>query len=785
MAQRPQVNTDLGQPEALRTVARPSMDRAPVHTLQQSRAGALAQSLVSIAPKLSGFVDEFQQDYQEEEANRAYDQIQGMTYEEAQAAVKSGTMRDTESPWYQAAFEKQFGTVYAAKRRRELVDRYNNEFDKHNGDLDTFLAEFAGEDLDKFGGSQFIMSGYRNGMAGSLGQLRDNHAEWKSSWTKERVQENFGSIAYDRVTQTVSEGGDLNEVLGAMKGENREAFGATYAEQDAGIFGVAERLAAEGNVEALEQLLTLEQVGPDGTVIGSYMNRPRYATQAAKLLETAKATAGEKMREENTATVVGLQQQAASGQLDIDLATTMRDQEQISLGEYERLIGANETAQVKATTAAQVAQYTDTLKTEALKAVTSGNAYAVRDVTLTDATGKTHTFTRDELIEGAVVDSLDVMASNGATPALMAEQLSSYGVDVTYPAWENLMSDGYLPLTENLATPDKDGNITLPDTALKAYATYKALNETPNLRSRHINNRDAEDVWSAASLLEQNGYSVEDALLRAAAPVTEAGKAAANSFQRAEFTALADSIQPGVLGEDVANGAAALGQTEALAKFFIARGVPRKQAVKQAISDYQGSHTNINGASINTRNVYLPQNFEDASLVVLQDFAEEHDEDVDDLTLIPALDESNNWIIATKGNTAMPVQVMGGDNRIHVSQIERRYQDVLEEEAQAAFEAAEAEIAAEGERQAVIDQTEADYAAWQQMSRSERKAAGLPVSTVGGQNHFSVNRALRKHRQEQRGAEVVEQKQNARELMQSDEADAIFQQMGIVDPFER
>ena len=706
MNKRVQVNTDLGQPEALRTTARPTRNAAPVYSVAQSRGAALAQSLLSIAPTLQGYVQEFQQDYQEQEETRAYDTIQGMTFDEAQEAVKSGAMRDTESPWYQAAFEKQFGTVYAQRRRRELIDAYNNEFDKHNGNLDEFIAEFAGQDLEAFGGSEFIMAGYRNAMGGTLGQLRDTHAEWTSNWTRERTTENFGRLVYDDITNAVANGEDLNSVLSARTGETRSAFGTDFKTMDGEIFNAARRLAAEGNVEALEALLSTERVGPDGTKIGSYATRPQFAEESAKLLEEARAVSGSKKREENTATIVGLQQQAASGNLDLETATNLRDEGQISLGEFERLVSSNSTARVRATVSAQNQQMLDTARTQALSAVVSGQAFAIQDLTYTDASGNSKTISRDDLVEGAVVDTMNELAKRQTPPAVMAEQLSSYGVDVKYPVWENLLSDGYLTLTTAGATGD-NGSTEVPDTAMAAFATYKALADTPHIRSRHINNADAEYVWSTAALLEQMGYETEDALSRAASPASEAGQARANAFSREEFQALSRSVKPGWFGEEMSNGASALGQTEALARFYVSHGVPAKKAVEAAVEDYEASHTTINGASVNTRNVHLGNNFEDASLVFLQDFAEMHDEDVDDLTLVPTHDGSNNWMVAYKGNVAMPVQIQGADNVVHHSQIERLYANVsaeLEAAAEAeAFAAAQAEIE-EATQKAIADQ---------------------------------------------------------------------------------
>lgn len=719
MAERPQVRTDFGQPELVRTTARPMRERAPVHSLKQSRAGALAKSLVSIAPALHGFIEEAEQDYKVDEENRAYDEIQGMTFDEAQRRVKSGEMRQTESPWFQAAFEKQFGTVYANRRKRELVDAYNNEFDKHNGDLDSFIAEFAGSDLEKFGGSDFIMSGYREGMQGVLPELRNQHAEWQSQWTRERVSEGFGSIVYDAVGTAVENGDDLNQVLGLLKGDHRESFGMTFKEMDGHIFSVAGRFAAEGNVEAAEAILSTEMVGPDGTVIGSYMNRPQYAEKATELLETAKATRGSERRDENTATVVALKDGAATGNLDTDLALELYEQEQISRAEYENLLRQNNASVRRNTAKAEVQQFEDGIRTEAFKQIVAGNAYAIQDVTYTDAEGKERTVTRETLVDDAVTDVMNQMADKQTPPAIMAEELSSFGVDTTYPVWENLMSDGYLTLTENLAAEDKDGNVQIPETAFKAYATYKALGETPNLRSRHINNPDAERVWQTAELFEEMGYDPKDALMTAARPPSPGGLAIANRLSRQEITSIANLVKGGVFDGDPVNGSLAINKIERLSKAFVAQGATVKAAVKQAIKDYEGSHTNINGVYVNTRNAYLPPNFEDASLVALQNFAEAADEDVDDITLIPAHDKSNTWVVVNR-ETRMPVQTVTADTRLHISEIERSYAQAQEEIVDETRAVVEAEIAAEKQRQAAMLKRE----------NNRRKRAGQPALTM-------------------------------------------------------
>lgn len=790
MAQRPQVNTQLQAPELTRTVARPASDRAVVYTPQQSRSAALAQSLVSLAPTLQGYVQEFQKDYQEAEENRAYDEIQGMTYDEAQELVKSGSIRETESPWYQAAFEKQFGTVYAKRRRQELVDRYNTEFDKHNGNIDEFAAEFAGEDLDKFGGSKFVMSGYRNAMAGVLDELKSNHGEWKSNWTRDRVTENFGTLAYDAIAETVAAGGDLNDTLKNLKGEHAGALGMTFPEMDAQLFGVAERLAAEGDVEALEALLYTDFTGPDGTKVGSFANRSKYAKESDALLEQARAVAGKADREQNTATITGLKMSADNGKLDLALATELRDSEQISQAEYESLIIRNDGAKDAAIVSAGNKRFEEAVFSGAMDAIQSGRGYAIRDETYVNAQGKTVTITANEQVERTVIAVMDNMARNDASPQAMAEELSRMGVDQTYPAWENILSDGHLPLTE-IGVMGEDGSTEIPETSLRAYDLYKAMNDTPQIRSRHINNTEAEDVWSTAMLLEQHGYSVEDALIRAAKPASEADQANANRFGREQFETLAERVRPKFFGEEMANGAAAVGRIEKLAKFYISRGVKPKDAVNNAIRDYDNSHTTINGVSVNTRNVYLPPNFEEASRVALEEFAELHGEDVDELTLIPAHNGSNNWTIAYKGNVAMPVQIEDADTSIHVSEITRTYTDFRnrqeaeqKRQMQEAIEQNRAKAEYQQAMEAAVQENRAMYAKWKGMSRRDRREAGLPVWGLGASTYFSDNSAKRRFKQqwEAQNQPVKPDHKTGRKIMQSEEADKIMQQMGISDP---
>jgi hypothetical protein len=617
-------------------------------------------------------------------------------------------------------------------------------------------------------------------MKGVLPTLRDQHAEWQSSWTREKVTENFGSMVYDAVGSAVENGDDLNQVLGLLKGDHRESFGMTFKEMDAHIFDTAARFAAEGNVEAAEAILSTDMVGPDGTVVGSYLKRPQYSADAAKLIEEARALAGDRLREENTATIVAVRSSAENGTLDKELLQTLVDQEQFSKAEQESLLMQNERAIKAATVKAQLKQYEDAMLTSAINAVHAGAGHTVVDQTVTLPDGTTKTFTQKQLLDGAVERLVENMKANSTPIPVMVQELARWGVDYQVPEWEALLSNAHTSLTSAITAPDKDGKVTIPDNVKAGYHLFKEMGAAWHTRARHISDPEAEKVWETAELLEQVGYEEEDALTRAASPATH--QTAANNFGREEFAALSDSIEPGLWGEEVSNGGEVLAQTERLAKFFISRGVPKKKAVEAAIKNYQESHTVINGASINTRNVHLPANFEDASLVALQEFAELYDEDVDDITLRPEAPGSSNWIVVYKANTAMPVP--GAQSRMHVSQITRSYEVQEAEAASEVLRIAEEEVADRAAIERIKQETMRAYAEWKAMSRKEREAAGLPVSNIGGQNHFSINRAIREYRLGS-PEDVTDKKRAQRDAMQSPEADAIFDQMGIEDPLRR
>lgn len=656
---RAQVNTDLGRPEAIQPMAQTRGIQAPVADIGISPLTRLAESLSAVAPGLKNVIADIEGQYKEDEANRAYDTIQGMTFEEAQAAVQSGTMRDTESPWFRAAFQKQFGLAHAAERKREIVTAYNTEFDKDGGDLDAFLTQYVKDDLEAYGSSEFIKAGMREGMSGFFDNIRNTHAEYTSGQLQTRAVEQFYTIAGDAVESAVANGEDINGALANIYSQHQATLGITPDVMDAQALALAERFALEGNLEAADAVLS---ANPSGR--GSFKERAGFADKAFTILENGKSVRGKNLREENTTTRVTLEEKASRGLLtddDVTALTALRDTEQMSQDQLEGLLAANNNGRTKAVAAAWEANTKSTIMDSATALVTGGRGYTLTDTTVVNPhDGSEVNLKADDLVQDVVDEQLNAMAAKNATPQVMASQLAMWGVDATFSPWEKAMSDGYIAANK-LRKVSKDGTMVIPEDspALAGFAIWKAMAHEPALRARHVKTKEAADVYTNAEILERTGQWTADEALAAAVGISDvdlnglSGQKDRNAFQSAVRSALSTGLFGS--GETSLNAGLASRHIERHVDVLMAMGMPMKSAVNAAATAWKESNTISGGAIFNHRDKFIPQNFETISENVLSDFAEANDLDVSDIRLIPAHGADQNFWEIVDANTFAPL----------------------------------------------------------------------------------------------------------------------------------
>jgi hypothetical protein len=662
------VNTDLGQPERVQTVARPTGISAPIATIQPTPGMALASSLASLSPKLQEHIQTVQGWHQEDEANRAYDTIQGMTHAEAKAAVDAGTMRDTESPWFRAAFQKQFGLAHAAERRRQIMTDYNTSFDKDGGDLDAFLKGYVQEDLQAYGGSEFILAGLREGMGNTLSTIRDQHAEYSSSQLQARAVDQFYSVAGASVDATVAAGGDVNAALQGIYADHTNALGLTPDQMDVQAMSLAKKYASEGNVDAVNAILTADPAGR-----GAFTSRADFALDAQELLgEANKARAG-RLRTENTLTIVDLQTAASDGKLTADQlasAEGLRATGQITQEAFEGLLVKNSTA----VTGRRGKVFEMNVETEALNTATSAllsgkGAFFVDQEVMNPDTGTAIKINGQETIDKVVNEQIEGMLSKNATPQVIAAQLGSWGVSSTYKPWENVMTNGVAAISTQLATLGPDGLTTLPEPAVLGYELYKGLSGQRQVRDRHIKDATAAAIYRDAEVLEQvGGITAQEALLASARIDRKEGRGnLTTSIDRDKFEAAARKvIKGGFWEEDAANGGVGVRKLEDLARIRMDLGIPMDAALTSAAEDVANSFTMVGGMLVNTRDKFIPPDFAAISQVAIENYAASVGRDADEFRLFPA-DDQDYWIVQEL-DSLTPAR---GIAPVHISQLQK------------------------------------------------------------------------------------------------------------------
>lgn len=621
MARTP-VNTTLGGGEMPRPMAAPQGISAPVASVPESGLMSLARSLSAVNPTLNQFLEEGKAEYREREAARAYDTIQGMTYEEAREAVANGTMRGTESPWFRAAFQKQFGMAHAANRRREIITAYNTEFDKQNGNIDEFLARYAQEDFEAFGDSEFIASGIREGMDGVFNTVRNQHAEFRDNQLQSRAAEQFYTLAGEAVTSAVESGGDVNAAITAVTSQHIAAGLIDQDKADAALLGLAEQYAAAGDVQSLEAVLNADPYGR-----GSFTSRGGFAVKAQTLLEQGKATAGDKFRVANVEPRAALEGRAQAGLLDDGDKEQMRvwlDTKQMSPDQYESLVLQNETAQQSRLKEAVEANVKTTLLNTATDLILSGQGAAVQDTTVTLPDGSSKSVTGQELRETVVNEQMTALLSApDASVAKAAQHMSSWALSETYKPWEDSLSTGYLALTGALTKPDKDGNVTIPPAAQNAYGLWRELSGATKLREMHVKDATAAAVYRDAEVLEEvGGMTPEEALTAAASIDRKSSRTSlSTSIERDRFSDAVDGFMTGgMFGSDPINAQIVKTAIEEQARIYMDLGLYQDKAIEKAVAAFESSFTQVNGVYVNTRDRFVPADIEAVSSAYVEDF---------------------------------------------------------------------------------------------------------------------------------------------------------------------
>lgn len=649
---RVQVNS-LPDAPITQATSRPTsvLVQAPYRDTSGGLLGSLASALQDINPGLQQFMWNRETQNREEDTRRAHDAIAGLTFDQAQERIASGEMDRTESPFYQAAYKKQFGIVYAGERKQHLLDRYAQDIDKFNGDVDGFLAHAAQEDMDKYGNDKFVLAGIREGMGDFAGEVRAQHRDSIRKATQETAVSRFGDSLGVEYTQALKDGRDPIAAVRYLAEGQAKLLGITGPQIDDAFMTMAQGYAAQGNVDEARRILTTEITAADGTKLGAYSTRPAYATKAASILNAGAAKATETQRIALTGEIMGLKTMASQGALTRegqDRITALRQSDIISQSEYEGIIGVNQKALNEQADRAYGARVEAESASDAAAAMREGRGWAVQDRTYVDGSGNTKVIKAKDMTAKVVSDTYGTMLKQGKTVPEIAAVLSSFGSDVEVGDWSKLMNDGNMALTTATVKAGKDGSVQVPEQAAAGFELYRSLSPFKMLRDRHIT-PEAQAIYSDAEVLMQNGMDAGAALAEAAS----ADRSAANPIPRISDKIVSDAVDDTDFSGTINRGQIG-GTIQRLASIYMRDyHLPADKAVEAAKGNVAASTITINNVAVNRRNRYVGPDFEKAATTAVRAFAKAQGDDEGDLTLMPADDRGDRWIVVY-ADTGMP-----------------------------------------------------------------------------------------------------------------------------------
>lgn len=667
-----------------RPAAAPVDDFTHPAQVQPSPLGELAKALGGLAPSLQKFADVQNAQRVADPTNdvRAEVRLNGLSFAEARSLRDEGKLAPDADPWFQAALEKAYGARYAVWQKEQATEEYMRSPNREVMDIDQFISQHLTPE-DSVLNSRFAAAGYSATVGDFANKLRVQQSTERGQFKVEQARASF----YDFARQTVMRGIDGNEPPEKIISRVRDlypSFGAqlrlSNGDMDESVMALATELARDtGRADVVEGLLLRERTGADGVLIPSIAAKSGKTAHAYQIVEAARNTETEHLRAVSGEEVFALTKAAHNGELTADhdsraqglIALKVLTPEQWN---SMRLVNDNaiKTAQHAATTAQrrqQVQQVKDGAVNQTVVSIYGGQAGDVRDFTFDDENGSRVTMTRDKLLEtatGRIIDGIEQAGAEQDAPieAIRAQQAHVLQQNGLISArFKDVLQAGYTAASLTAGRWVKQGNgqekLTLPQPVVEGYTLWKQLGANGvTLQSSHAPSGDVSRFYSLAETYERYLNADQTTALGFAADALAPAKA--GMLQDRDFIDRAVREAKGLLdrgffSSGAQNDSDVAAELMNLTRANIGLGIGPKEALQAAKTQYEKSHTIINGWMVNTGNQNLPpaedlRNYIDAALddAVENAKGSETELDKDDLVVRPTTEKADCWVISYK-----------------------------------------------------------------------------------------------------------------------------------------
>lgn len=671
-----QGRTPVNEPQSkvsLRPSASPgNYYNRPAQPQKNQRAQQFIQALGQVSD-VSGRLGEYMYEKQRKEAEvQAQAEIQAMSLEEASEKVKTGELDQYDNPYFQDAFQRQYGIRLGIHKGREMRTKFETGFDPRNDDVDQFIQSHLDPEMEAMASNPIIQEAFAETIEQDVQQLRENDYTGKAAAIEQDKLDGAYETGVAQFDKRISRAQTpeqrqqaIEEGYQAWRGgyaERRELLGLSNAEQDALTMQLASKYAREGSVDVVEKLLTDDRGGV-GAIIDK---RGEMGADAASILNTAEQQFQQDNEEKSFDTRMSFFDQANEGKLDRDELIGFHKQNPGAYtdAQVQRLIANNESAQNakreqlredRATRELQRRQSQEQAEviTDTLAAMRNGTVHRLDSVAMTtDYNADTGEWEYEMLSpEDRVAQAEEVLQTR-----MIPEYASQFpeeeqgmrafqyevGIYANNPEMENSKWKRTLEGVQSALTAAGNSG-EVPPKIRDGYTLYKNLKATaPGMLDTLITDKE-KDTYEALRISEQYmGLELDQAVQQAYQ--IQHNSDGDNKFASTQYQEMEHAINSldGTLDGwgKPNNDGYVTAELSALARHQAMAG--GSSSVDSVVERFKEEHDFINGWAVSTRGQNVPVNFKALAEERINQYATDHQEELaekgieaEDLTIFP------------------------------------------------------------------------------------------------------------------------------------------------------
>lgn len=299
----------------------------PANKQVGQKSEQLAGALSKLSPevgKLGSYIADKKRTEAQREAETASQQ---MTPEEMQEAIDSGEIAEHDNPYYQEAYQKQYGIRLGLHQGRKIkASMKAGNFNPREQSAEEFIAENMSVNAYELQSNDIVEEGFSAAMGQSISQVREMAAGQRAEAEREDTLQGAHEIDREMTRETAQQYAE------AETDEERDAAYEAYRENTEGVrdnlhskldlsnkeldaihLENIQEMAENGQYGLVKRIVTDDRDGV-GSLVGK---RGPQGTKAQKLMDVAEKNRDDKNREEAFETRVYFDRMAVRGQFDM------------------------------------------------------------------------------------------------------------------------------------------------------------------------------------------------------------------------------------------------------------------------------------------------------------------------------------------------------------------------------------------------------------------------------------------------------------------------------------